>query len=97
MELGILGVASAIFVGFLICTSFAGVVHLGKNIVVACKTVDTKLGEQRIRDITAEDLGYSIPFSNVPVPDISCHEKKEVIPVKEERPQEFTGIRAIQL
>ena len=34
--------------------------------------------------------GYSIPFSNVPVP-----EKKEVIPV--ERPQEFTGIRAIQL
>ncbi len=57
------------------------------------KTVDTKLGEQRFRDITAEDLGYSIPFSNVPVP-----EKKWVTPYVEVIEKlEFTGIRAIQL
>ena len=72
------------------------------------KTVDKKLGEQRIRDITAalpqNDLAnmiakgymtYTIPFAGVPVP-----KKKWVTPHIVEEPNrrlEFTGIRAIQL
>ncbi len=43
-----------------------------RDYINARKPVDTKLGEQRIRDITSEDLGYSIPCSNVPVPDTKC-------------------------
>ncbi len=61
-----------------------------RKIILARKPVDTKLGEQRIRDITAEDLGYPWDF-----PHHSISEKKEITPV--ERSQEFTGIRAIQL
>ncbi len=88
-------IVSVTFVVSLICVAFSVVVHLISPIIDARKIADTKLGEQRIRDLTAEDLGYSIPFSNVPVP-----KKKWVTPHIVEEPNrrlEFTGIRAIQL
>ena len=94
-----MGIIEALMTIFLVSLGIVTLVALIctiRDVIKSRKTVDTRIDEH---------MGYTIPFSDVPVPNYDqsavfgevVYKKKWVTPHVVEVRLEFTGIRAIQL